>query len=346
MQQYEQGKLDLDRDVNEYLDFKIPDAFGKPITLKNILTHTPGFEEQIKDLFTDDTSSPDLGNYCKTHIPRRIFPPGEVPAYSNYATALAGYIVERVSGQPFSQYVDANIFKPLKMTRSTFEQPLPAELAPLMSSGYRLGSDEAKPFEMVTAFPAGSLSSPAEDMSRFMLAHLNGGELDGARILKPETAKLMHSRLFALDDKALGMAHGFYEESANGLRIIGHGGDTTLFHSDLHLIPDEGVGFYVSHNSGGKGEISPRSIIWEAFLDRYFPDTRPEVPTLETAKQDAAAVAGNYIGSRRPEGSFLRALAILGEVNVAPNEDGTISIALLTDPNDLPRCEWPAFIDL
>ena len=63
MQLVEQGKLDLDRDVNEYLDFKIPEAFGKPITLKNLLTHTPGFEEQIKDLFSTASESPNLGAY-------------------------------------------------------------------------------------------------------------------------------------------------------------------------------------------------------------------------------------------------------------------------------------------
>ena len=96
MQLSEQGKLDLDRDVNEYLDFRIPEAFGKPITLKNIMTHTPGFEEQVKDLFSYTPASPNLGEYLKTHIPGRIYPPGTVPAYSNYATALAGYIVERV----------------------------------------------------------------------------------------------------------------------------------------------------------------------------------------------------------------------------------------------------------
>src|SRR5215510_5234194 len=110
MQLFEQGKLDLDRDVNTYLDFKIPDAFGKPITLKNIMTHTPGFEEQVKDLFNINSSSPDLGQYLKTHIPARVYPPGTVPAYSNYATALAGYIVQRVSGRPFEEYVAENIF--------------------------------------------------------------------------------------------------------------------------------------------------------------------------------------------------------------------------------------------
>lgn len=237
MQMSEQGKLDLDRDINEYLDFKIPEAFGQPITLKNILTHTAGFEEQVKDLFAPDKSSPNLGEYVKTHIPQRIFPPGTTPAYSNYATTLAGYIVERVSGQPFDDYIEQNIFKPLGMTRSSFRQPLPPELAPLMSSGYMLASDEAKPFETIGPFPAGSMSSTATDMSKFMLAHLQEGRLGEGQILRPETARLMHSRLFAIDPAANAMCYGFYEESRNGRRIIGHGGDTVLFHSDLHLLP-------------------------------------------------------------------------------------------------------------
>src|SRR5581483_3903114 len=97
MQQVEQGKLDLDRDVNDYLDFKIPAKFGKPITLRNIMTHTPGFEETIEELFVKDAKDlKPLGDYLKQHLPTRIYPPGSTPAYSNYATAMAGYIVQRV----------------------------------------------------------------------------------------------------------------------------------------------------------------------------------------------------------------------------------------------------------
>lgn len=338
MQLYEQGKLDLDKDVNEYLDFKIPEAFGQPITLKNVMTHTAGFEEQVKDLFAYDQASPNLGEYLKTHIPQRIYPPGKVPAYSNYATSLAGYIVERVSGQPFNQYIEQNIFKPLGMTRSSFAQPLPPELAPLMSKGYVLASDEPKPFEMIGPFPAGSLSSTATDMAKFMLAHLQNGRLGDAQILKPETAKLMHSRLFALDPAAKAMAYGFYEETSNNQRIIGHAGDTVLFHSDSHLILDAGVGFFISYNSAGKGGFSPRNVIWDAFLDRYFPDPRPDnAPTLDTAKADAAAVSGTYMISRRGEGSFVKLLGLLGEAKVGANEDGTISVSALTETSGKPK---------
>jgi CubicO group peptidase (beta-lactamase class C family) len=337
MQLVEQGKLDLDRDVNAYLDFKIPDAFGQPITLKNILTHTPGFEEQVKDLFAVGSESPNLGAYLKTHIPGRIYPPGTVPAYSNYGAALAGYIVERVSGRPFDEYIEENIFKPLGMTHSTFRQPLPPALAPNMSNGYQLASDGPKPFEMVVAFPAGSLSSTATDMARFMMAHLQDGQLGSARILRPETAQLMHSRLFALDPAANAMAYGFYEESRNGHRIIGHAGDTQYFHSDLHLIPDAGIGLFVSHNSLGSGNPLPRTTLWEMFLDRYFPNTTPATLTLGSAKEDAKAVSGTYMLSRRSESSFLKLVALLGEFTVSPVQDGMIQVAQLTGPNGKPK---------
>src|SRR5690349_10491131 len=339
MQLYEQGKLDLDRDINDYLDFKIPEAFGKPITLKNVMTHTPGFEEQIKDLFDTKPVTPNLGQYLKTHIPARIYPPGTVPAYSNYATAVAGYIVERVSGRPFEQYVEENILRPLKMTHSTFHQPLPQELAPFMSSGYRLGSDTAGPFEIVNPFPAGSLSSTSADMAQFMMAHLQDGQLGDAKILKPETARLMHSRLFALDDAANAMCYGFYEETRNGHRIIGHGGDTVFFHSDLHLVLDQNVGFFISYNSAGNSSglgDSPRANIWEAFLDRYYPYTVPAT-TSATAEDDAKAAAGTYVLSRKSENSFLRVASILQQFSVSPVDDGDIEVPQLTGSNGKPK---------
>jgi len=340
MQLYEQGKLDLDRNVNDYLDYKIPDAFGKPITLKNIMTHTPGFEEQVKDLFRTDATKLNLGEYLKTHIPARIYPPGTVPAYSNYATAVAGYIVERVSGRPFDQYVAENILKPLNMTHSTFAQPLPAELAPLMSNGYRLGSDKAEAFEVVNPFPAGSLSSTATDMAQFMMAHLADGQLGNAQILKPETARLMHSRLFGLDDRTNAMCYGFYEESRNGHRIIGHGGDTVYFHSDLHLVLDQKVGFFVSYNSAGRGDSPGRTNLWQAFLDRYYPYT--ETPaTSATAKDDAQAAAGTYELSRKSESSFLKTASILGQFVVSPTGDGDIEVPQLTGTNGKPK-RWQA----
>jgi len=341
MQLVEQGKLDLDRDVNEYLDYKIPPAFGKPITLRNILTHTSGFEETAKELFVADASKMrPLGEYLREHIPGRIFPPGVTPAYSNYATALAGYIVQRTSGKPFEQYVADNIYTPLGMNHTTFVQPLPPNLSPLMSNGYQRASKEAKPYEFVQAFPAGSVATSAADMCIFMMAHLQDGRWNDKQILKPETAKLMHARAFGSDPRLNGMALGFYEETRNGHRIIGHGGDTLYFHSDLHLIHDSNVGFFVSYNSAGKGEVSGRTILFENFLDRYFPYTPPAAATVASAKEDTQQVAGLYVGSRRGEKSFLKITEFLGQAKAFANSDGTLSIDPLKGTNgELKRYE-------
>ena len=337
MQLVEQGKLDLDKDVNEYIDFKIPPAFGKPITLRDIMTHTPGFEEVVRDLFVADAQHlTPLDQYLKEHLPNRIFPPFQIPAYSNYATAVAGYIVQRVSGKPFAEYIQENIFTPLDMKRTTFVQPLPEDLKPFMSLGYHKASDKPKPFEFVEAFPAGSVSTTGRDMCNFMIAHLQEGKFGDKQILRPETAKLMHSRAFGSDDRLNGMALGFYEDSRNGQRVIAHGGDTELFHSDLHLVLQPNVGLFVSYNSAGRGEGSARSILLAKFMDRYFPHTPPPPAKIENPKADAAQIAGLYKSSRRFESSFLKLLTFAGETKVTPNEDGTITIDLLKGPDGEP----------
>ncbi len=326
MQLVEQKKIDLDHDVNEYIDFKIPATFPQPITLRNIMTHTPGFEEAIKDLFVADAQHlKPLGDYVKAALPERVFPPGVTPAYSNYATAVAGYIIQRVSGEAYDDYIEHHILQPLGMARTTFRQPLPEALRPMMSNGYQVASKPAKTFEFVQGWPAGSSSTTATDIARFMIAHLQDGRYENAQILQPETARMMHSAQFVAVPPLNSMCLGFYEESRNGQRIIGHGGDTGWFHSDLHLIPAANMGFFVSYNSAGKGQINPRSAVWEKFLDRYFPYQVPDATPPANAAEDAREVAGSYHVSRRPQTTILSFISAIGVTKVSVNEDGTIS---------------------
>ncbi|HEY1710563.1 MAG TPA: serine hydrolase [Rhizomicrobium sp.] len=336
MQLVEQGKLDLDKDVNSYIDFKIPEKFGKPITLRDIMTHTGGFEETLTDLFVGKKEQLyPLGQYLPKRMPERIFPPGKVVAYSNYATTIAGYIVQRVSGEPFDQYIANHILKPLHMDHSTFAQPLPANLQPFMADGYSQASaQKSVGFEYVEAAPAGALSATATDMAKFMMAHLNHGSYGGYRMLKPETEAQMQTRNHTLAPGLNGFDLGFYDENRNGHRIVGHAGDTTGFHSDLHLITDANVGVFMSFNSGGKeGAVQEvRTSVFRNFLDRYFPYTPPEEKTVANPQADAARVAGDYMPSRRKESS-LYVLSLLSQSAVAANPDGTISVAALRDPS-------------
>jgi len=329
MQLVEQGKLNLDADINQYLDFKIPPYEGKPITLRNVMTHTPGFEETASGLLPASTDDVDLGNYLKSHIPARIFEPGKVVAYSNYGCGLAGYIVQRVSGERFEDYIQKHIFAPLDMPHSSFAQPLPPSLAPLLSKGYESASDgKPRAFEPVDPAPAGALSSSATDMANFMIAQLQGGRFGNTRILTQSTADQMHSHQYSAAPGLNGFDLGFYQEDSHGQRIIGHAGDTIVFHSDLHLMLDANVGVFMSFNSAGNegGAHVIRKAVFAKFLDRYFPYSAPAEPTVATAKADAARVAGWYESSRRNE-SAMRALYMLSQVSVAAQPDDTIVVS-------------------
>jgi len=338
MQQVQAGKLNLDADINNYLDFKIPPRNGKPITLRNLMTHTPGFAETVKYLilFGKDKPVP-LRAALVRSVPDRIYDPGTMPAYSNYGASIAGYIVQRVSGEPFEQYIQRHIFAPLGMTHSSFEQPLPSNLDPLLSKAYRYGSAKPEAYEVIALSPAGALSSSGADMAKFMIAHLN----NGGPLLNPATAQLMHAPANKPFPALPAMALGFYHEDRNGLNIIGHGGDTVFFHSDLHLFLDKNVGLYISMNSLGKAGAAQtlREELLQQFADRYFPAPPQNLPTLASAKKDGQAISGHYVSSRAGAFSFLRMVALLGETKVAVDKDGNLIASSITDPSGGPR-KW------
>ena len=330
MQQVEAGKIDLDADVNTYLDFKIPPFHGKPITMTNIMTHTPGFEESIRHLISSDPKAVmPLQDYVKKALPARVFAPGSTPAYSNYATALAGYVVQRVSGEEFDAYIDRHIFTPLGMKYATFRQPLPKALVPYMSSGYSTVTEKAKPFELVIPAPAGSLSASGDAMGKFMMAHL----ADGGVLLKPETARMMHDFHAPGVGPLNTMALGFYEQWVNGHRAIAHGGDTEWFHSYLWLFPDADIGLFVSVNSVGKDGAAGaiRSALFHGFADRYLPGDGVPAQRVDdkTARQHAAMMAGHYVSSRGSFTNFMSLFGLLGQAQIVATADGKIAMPAL-----------------
>ena len=343
MQQVEAGRINLDQDVNTYLDFKIPSYQGRPVTMRNLMTHTGGFEEDIKNLLTyDPKGPPPLAEVIKAHVPARIFPPGEVPAYSNYGAALAGYIVQRVSGQPFDAYIEQHIFAPLAMTHASFRQPLPQVLRPLMAKGYMTASGPPSDYEMVGLAPAGSSAVSGGDMAHFMIAHLQDGAYEGQRILQPATAQMMHdTALTTISPQLHRMLLGFYETDRNGHRIISHGGDTRVFHSDLNLFLDDHVGLFIAVNSLGKDGAAGavRTALFDGFADRYFPGPAAQGRVgTDQAKADAALLArGAYESSRRPERNFMSLLNLMQTVTVSADKDGRISSAAVRGLNDEPK---------
>jgi CubicO group peptidase (beta-lactamase class C family) len=327
MQLAEQGKLDLNADINQYLKtFQIPATFSKPITMANLLTHTSGMDVLITGTFVPNAAAlKPLGTYLSSHLPRRVYPPGEVPAYSNYGLTLAGYIVEQVSGLPFNQYVDLNILKPLGMSHSTFEQPLPASLSANFSTGYMDNGGQLlpQPFEFVQPWPAGSLSATAGDMAHFMIAMLNQGSYNGVQILKPQSVQELQKLHFQVDPNVSGMAYAFEEMRLNGLHLLTKGGDTLLFHSLLALIPSQDTGLFVSYNSSSATLDSER--VLQPFLDRYYPASEPaaEVPTTG-AGQDTTRFTGDYAITERSEFTYQKIISLANVVFIRPAPGGGI----------------------
>jgi CubicO group peptidase (beta-lactamase class C family) len=342
MQLVEAGRINLDADINQYLDFRIPPYHGQGITMRNLMTHTPGFEDSLRDLYADPSKAPPtLEVFVKQQIPERIYSPGTVTAYSNYGVTLAGYIVQRVSGEDFDDYMDRHILQPLGMHNSTFRQPLPPVLKPQMSNGYRLASSPARPFEIIGVAPAGSLAASGSDMAKFMIAHLQNGELDGQRILKATTAQEMHNTPTTLISPSIyRFLLGFYERSRNGHRIIAHDGDSQWFHSNLLLYLDDQVGLFVSMNSRGQGGGSSliREALYQEFSDRYFPGpTSAQRVELPSAKQDAKLMDGDYLPSRRQETTFWSLCNLTSQVSVRDDGNGHLVIPQVTGLNRQPE---------
>jgi CubicO group peptidase (beta-lactamase class C family) len=335
MQLVERGRLDLDADVNMYLEgMQLPKSFPEPVTLRNLMTHTPGFEDGgIGYLMArNEAGLVPLGEFLARHIPTRIRPPttdfsvGSNASYSNWGTALAGHIVASVSGMSFDDYVQQNIFTPLGMTSSTFQEPLPAELQAHMSKGYKVetGAFEARGFEFIHNFgPAGSLSASAADMAKFMLAYLQGGAVGEGRILQPGTVEQMHARALSPNPALNGIALGFYETWINGRRAIGHGGDTVYFHSELLLVPEADFGIFVSFNTSEAGLASVDAA--NAIVRQYFPARLPQLEVRADAKERNGRYAGSYRALRHSYTKAEKVFAALGgDIAVAAMPDGTV----------------------
>jgi CubicO group peptidase (beta-lactamase class C family) len=330
MQLVEQGKLDLNADVNTYLkDFKIPPTYPQPITLAHLMTHTPGFEEQA--LGTSVRSAQELaplGQFLATHMPARVRPPGELTAYSNYGAALAGYIVSQVSGVSFEQYVDEHILQPLEMRHSSFRQPLPPNLAPDMTAGYTYANGAFQPhgFEWLQLAPAATLSATAMDMANFMIAQLQDGRFGNTRILQAATAQAMHQQSFSNDPRVNGFAHGFMLATINDQQLLWHGGEIMHFHSALVLLPAHNLGFFVAYN-GANGMLAVLNTL-RAFMDAFYPASHPAPTFPPTLRDDATRYAGAYLPARHEYTTIGKIVGLLTSITVEPTDTHRLVVSL------------------
>ncbi|MEO3891701.1 serine hydrolase domain-containing protein [Nonomuraea sp. B5E05] len=334
LQLVDDGKLDLRADVNKYLTtFKIEDSYpGRPVTLEHLLTYTAGFDDDIVGLAEADPE--DVGSLAESlaeRQPRRVRPPGTRVAYDNYGVALAGHLVEAASGQPFAQYVEQHVLKPLGMNATSMAVPHAADLALDLAGAYRPSEDgyAAVKGQYGPWAPSGTgpVSTPA-DMGRFMLAQLSDDPRMGTNV-----ARRLQEQRYAQDPRIPGMGYTFEQRSHNGHRIVYKDGDVPGHHNVMALLPKQDIGIYVVYNGDGVGQVANwagQSLVHQ-IMDEYVP-AQPD-GTRAVSGGDTTRYAGSYRSTRTSRTSLMKVSALFATTTVQANADGTLTTTGLSlDP--------------
>jgi CubicO group peptidase (beta-lactamase class C family) len=332
MQLVEEGTVDLDRDVSEYVGFTVPTRDGRAVTLREILTHTSGFSDTYRLLFAvNPRDSQPLSDFVRHRLPPLLYTPGTQPAYSNYAFSLAGYAVERLRGKPYATVARERIFEPLGMATATFLQPPEPAIAAALAQGYRRGGSQPGPFEYVAAVSAGALSVSAADYARFARALIEGGSLDGHAILRPATVAQMltlHPGPEGAGRAELGMGLGVtVDRTRRGVTAIGHSGDTVQWHSVFRAYPERDLVIVAMQNTEGGPVV--RTIV-RRFEERFGLTPPLLTPVPETAEDQQ--VAGDYGPARYSAHSFLRIGRLFQVMPVVALPGGGIRVGSAPEP--------------
>lgn len=335
----DRGELDLDRDINDYLkEFKISEKWDSPVTMDHLMSHRAGFEE-VFSLFTIRDSDPrPLPELLALHEPQRVFPPGYRMAYSNWGASLATQVVEDISGMPFEKFLHEEILKPLRMA-ATFLRPsaeIPDTLQLKLADSYKFirgrhkkdGMREAGPYSAM-----GMMISTAADMGRWMRFHLNGGELDGIRLLSKSTHEKMFVSPFNETALTRGATRGFFNLNRKGFESFEHGGAIGEFRSIFVLVPAVDIGIFISQNIGGSAnnvvmDIIPDKIV--AFVGDYRGNsiiTDNEIASVDSDQKDHSPPRGSFFSNRRSFSGMLALSEALSPTKVTPDSDGGLILA-------------------
>jgi CubicO group peptidase (beta-lactamase class C family) len=336
MQLVAEHKLDLDAPVDRYLPVSLKtDIPGyPPIRIWNLMTHTAGFEDAVVSahmFYADPRNVPQLDAYLARYRPKRVRPPGVHADYSNYSVELLGAIVERVSGKPFDDYIEQYVLDPLGMRHTTFRELLPKDdsravsvaLAGDFSTGFEYenggGFAPRRPEYISNGAPAGAGSSDAADMAIWMRTLLNDGEADGHRVLDPVTFHQMVTPTFRNAPAVHAIAHGFFVGRYGCYASLEHDGDTLWFHSNMVVLPQAGIGVFVSTNTNTGASLAeglPR-LIFQHFLPGSRPASAPPPPPAFA--RSGQVYAGTYLSERRDFSTIEKALSTtVATVTITP----------------------------
>jgi CubicO group peptidase (beta-lactamase class C family) len=341
MRAVEAGKVDLDTPVNTYLppELRLPDeGFKEPIRVRDLMTHSPGFEDRVLGVLFAARPSDllPLDDFLARYRPRRVREPGEVSSYSNYGAGLAGAIVEQVNGAKWQDLIERDVIEPLGVTHITGREPYPARAGLPEPLSAELTQDLSKPFrwngvtygerafEYITQIaPAGAMSASASDMACYMLLLLGDGTLDGVTVFGAQAARAFRTPLTKLSPDLGALDAGFFDQPLpGGFRGYGHNGATLSFFSDMTVVPALRLGIFASTNTEGGAALS--DALPARVIERFY--APPREPPAAVGNVDVAAArrtfAGNYLSTRRRysglEGFVMRVQSVVS-IGVTPD---------------------------
>lgn len=322
MQLSERGLIDLHAPISQYLpDDDFTFLKDKPFTAHQLLTHTAGIDlTDIGDAALEAEDIVPLEEFVRNHIPNQVNPPGMVHSYSNFGYTILGYLIQEISGLSYEEFIRQNILLPLRMTMSSMSQPLQEPFKSNLSKSYKWDNGQISiPRDYTNTVPGGGLIATGDDMSRYLLMHLNGGSFDSTEILSPISHRLLTSQQYGSEDTKYGVCYSFFENGWTGRRTIDHTGAQLGFLSLFLLIPETGTGLFIAQNNRENGGAF-RFNVAQTILDTLL--TRKE-RHLDLPKQagQLSSIAKNYTGRYQqmnyPHSSFEKLGTLVGFSNSA-----------------------------
>jgi CubicO group peptidase (beta-lactamase class C family) len=323
----DEGKLDLDADINNYLDgFQIDYAFGKPITMRDLMAHRPGFDDNIRE-FLDSDRNISLREAVMRNIPLQVAPPGERTSYSNTGTNIAAYIVEQVAETSYYDYVKSQILQPLGLNSTSLKDPVDGrinqDLITTMAKPHKIKNgiaEVAKYMAIRPQEPVGAVAMNALDAATFMRFLLNETRYDGGQLLSQPAWQRVNSNAFEDAKGSDDMGWGFMLTDVDGYKAVGHGG-ATQFLSYMFVIPELNFGVFVSSNATS-AEAQPVRLVMSIARQISGTGSTLSFLQLEGDPQAAQSVAGDYLNNRRPQSRGASIFGMGADINVRATEDG------------------------
>ena len=319
MQLVEKVKIDLNEDIRTYL----PDGFLKklkfdtPITMLNLMNHNAGWQETVTDLFMEDKKDvKELGEALQLIEPEQIHDPGTVISYSNWGSALAGYIVECVSGQSFDDYVHKHIFEPLGMEHTALNATLSdnewvarkrVEEKCYTTKNESLGAC----LYYISLYPAGMATGTISDFIKFGQAFLTTEGGKSPLFEKRETLdEMLSPSIFFADGTTARNCHGFWTDELS-ISVLWHNGGTIGSSSWLAFDPESGTGMIILTNQSGE------SIYNCGLLPKVFGRYEGDAATISTEN-----ISGMYMSSRTCFKGFAKPYSLVSIMRFVSKGDG------------------------